>query len=776
MLYFLGDFNIDLPEANNPNARKLVHLCGLHCLTQLITEPTHGSALLDHIYVRNPCLNTCSGTLAVSYSDHILVYANLKMGKNCKVDEGRHACVTRYCFSELDIGALGCEVSDLLYGCYDEICDPESCCNHFITVLSSCTARLLRTQQMRCRRRYSVSWINRDYKLIARNRDYYFALYKKRGSLEAYNVYKCYRNKANNLAKHLKKSAVRQHIDSARDSKQFWRRLGPLVANKVNKNSNSTHLSCEDFANFFSESIENLVKDRGTLSGRLGSESAGLNSSCFSFQHVTDYDVCRLLRKLKLSYTFDINGLCSFVLKSLGNVIAPFLALLFNHCIDHAVFPDALKYATITPVHKGGNVEIPSNFRPISVLPNLSKLFECILNEQIVSYFNLHNFISPRQSGFRRMHSCESVLLYASDLILSSFDAGSNVLAMFFDLSKAFDVLDHSLLIAKVGSYGCDSAALSLLSSYLSGRRFSVKLGKDLSLPRGLHFGVPQGSILGPFLFLIYVNDMFSAMNDLELSSFADDTVLLFPYKDVGRVDNFCLQVSKVLSWFKLNGLFANANKCKVINFYLRKNLLLGQDSLTIDGIQYAISYKVKYLGIWFDSNMAFTCHYDVTHKRLAFYIRVFNRLSKLLDRSTLSKVFVCYIMPVILYGSLSYIHASLTHYSRICATYNRLVAFTELEPRHFNLGERLFINASRLVTKLIRRQCPSYLQSPQVSHSLATRCKYILPRVRTSSCRHSYKFWSVFIANRLCKRERAASHNNVWVKDFMLVCHFMRV
>lgn len=291
-------------------------------------------------------------------------------------------------------------------------------------------------------------------------------------------------------------------------------------------------------------------------------------NSKFSFQTIDLQQLERVINELNLSKFDNNDSIPSFVFKDYFSIIGPQLLKLINKCIACNTYPDFLKIATVSPIYKKkGDKKSPANYRPISVLPTLSKIVEKVLYNQLVRFFEQGQFLHCNQFGFRRKKSTIQAIHKLTECIYKALDQGIPVASLHFDFAKAFDLINHKLLLKKL-SYYLHSSAVDLIASYLRNRKQRVKIdsafGPVLSIVYGLSAGVPQGSILGPLLFIIFVNDMPGAVEFLTYL-FADDTTSIISGPNL---DNDCAAAEhEVSSWCAVNGLMINQEKTQRIDY-----------------------------------------------------------------------------------------------------------------------------------------------------------------------------------------------------------------
>ena len=328
----------------------------------------------------------------------------------------------------------------------------------------------------------------------------------------------------------------------------------------------------------------------------------------FNFSRVSEETVHKIIQNLDVKKAAGIDNVSAVFLKDGAEFLVQPITQLCNLSISASSFPDDCKSAKILPLHKKGSKTDPKNYRPISLLPLISKIIEKVIHNQTQNFLDDNNILYEFQSGFRKKYSTESCLSFLNDKISKGFDSGLYTGMILIDLQKAFDTIDHDLLLKKMKVLGFSVNVIKWFKSYLSHRNFRVKVNKTLSDDGEITCGVPQGSILGPLLFLLYVNDMPQALS-CDLLLYADDSCLVFQDKSINKIENkLNVNFSDLCDWFVDNKLSIHFgdDKTKCILFASKSRVKKAEPlNINYKGLPINHHDKVSYLGCILDETLS---------------------------------------------------------------------------------------------------------------------------------------------------------------------------
>ena len=380
----------------------------------------------------------------------------------------------------------------------------------------------------------------------------------------------------------LRKKSLKNYFSTkcAKKDKTFWQTISPFMTNGNCRNSNNIILRegdstvvdsdsvCGIFNNYFANiassiGFEDSVSDvesaiqKHTLHPSITKINESLpENNTFSFHPVSQEIVDHKLKSIDIKKATGCDNIPGKILRIAHSELSIPLASMINNCMMSCTFPDIMKKAEVSPIYKKSDNLDKGNYRPVSILTTLSKLYESIMNDQLVCHFA--SIFNNLLSAFRKGFSCQTLLIKCIEDWKSALDESKHVGVLFTDLSKAFDCLPHSLLLAKLQAYGLEMSACRLMASYLSGRKQRVKVGNARSEWVTLSKGVPQGSILGPLLFNVFINDLYMFIQDCVLYNYADDNSLSCTANTIEEVISSLESDGKnVIKWFTDNGMQA---------------------------------------------------------------------------------------------------------------------------------------------------------------------------------------------------------------------------
>ena len=422
--------------------------------------------------------------------------------------------------------------------------------------------------------------------------------------------------------------------------------------------------SLNDFFVNIGSSVEaKIPKSQRHFSSFLGSPN---NKSIF-LKPCTAIEVLEIINSLKSSKSCGPNSISTNLLIEFANFLIYPLVSIINLSLKQGIFPSLNKEADVCPIHKKNEKYKCENYRPISLLPNISKIFERVMYSRLDNFLDLSDTIYKFQFGFRKNYSTNHALLSIVEQIKAALDKKMFSCGVFIDLEKAFDTVNHQILISKLYHYGIRGVANKWFTSYLSNRFQKVSLNSESSKRLPITCGVPQGSILGPLLFLIYINDMHLSVEHSVIYHFADDTNLLYScktFKNLRKRVNRDLQL--LYEWLCANRLSLNTGKTEFIVFRPPRYKMTERLTLKLHHTKLFESSKIKYLGMILDNNLNWKAHLTELSKKLSRAVGLIYKVRHLCPTSVLRSLYYSLFHSHMSYGLILWSNAKQCYIDKI--------------------------------------------------------------------------------------------------------------
>ena len=474
------------------------------------------------------------------------------------------------------------------------------------------------------------------------------------------------------------------------------------------------------------------------------------------------------LNSSKASGPFSI-PIC--LLKLLKTCLSFPLQIIFNFSFSSGCVPDQFKVANVIPIHKKDSVTCMSNYRPISLLSIFSKIMEKLVCKRLTSFIDKHQILFDNQFGFRERHSTMHAILLITDKIQKAIEKGLFSCGIFLDISKAFDTVDHSILIKKLSNYGIRGIANEWFSSYLSNRKQHVSIGSTKSEDLVITRGVPQGSVLGPLLFHLYINDFSNCSKLFDFHVFADDTNLFYSNSSLAELE-ICINnnLKLVSNWLKVNKLSLNIDKTNFIIFHPPQKATNYQVRLLISNVEIKQERYIKYLGLFIDSHLSWKFHILHITKKIKRCIGILSKIRYFVSQQILVQLYYTLIYPFLTYSLVTWgntYQAFLRPFITIQKKAVRIITFSEynshssplfsmLELLKFN--DLIYLDNALFMFDYHANTLPvafnNFFKSLNKAHPyntrLASRSSYYLPKVRTNFGKFNIRFNGVKIWNSI--------------------------
>ena len=677
-VYIMGDFNINLLDSKHEATSQFIDIIYASSLFPLITKPTRitgkSSTLIDNLYHNDiDNVHMLSGLLYVKISDHLPIFTLRYKNKVKKPKE----FIQKRVFSEKNIKIFCERLKKIDWMEITEEVDGTKAFSIFYDMFTNAANLSFPLKSVKTGYGAKIPWLTSGLKKSIKTKNKMYKDFLKEKSDVKLNDYKIYKTNLNRL---LKQTERRHYHELLKTYQNNSRKMWSVIKDVINKNKkanqpcqfnigNKTETNKKIIANSFNSFFINVGPDLAkkipvTHTDPL-SYIKNRNTQSMFVAPVDTKEIARVITLLR-NASSGYDDIHSSIIKKTYSIYLQPLTHLINCSLSQGFFPDTMKIAKVIPLYKSGDTMNISNYRPVSILPVFSKILERVMYDRLFKFINKHKILYKYQFGFREGYNTNMALIVLIDKISSAIDRGDVVVGVFLDFKKAFDTVDHTILLQKLEKYGIRGNMLTWFRDYLRNRKQFVCFNTEISDSKAIKCGVPQGSILGPLLFLLYVNDLVNVSQILLPILFADDTNIFITDKSLeNAIKVMNVELSKIVDWLNTNKLSLNLTKTHFMVFKSKNHQTASPTKLSINDYIIEEVEQTKFIGVILDCKLDWSKHIMHLKNKVSKGIGILCKARKILPKSTLLVLYYAMIYPHFMYcievwGSAAECHISL--------------------------------------------------------------------------------------------------------------------
>jgi len=693
------DSNYDLLKMeNHPSTASFFNTFMTNSFLPAISKPTritdHSATLIDNIYINNMTQQTDfhSCILLEDISDHLPIFCSINVKTN-RSNINKSIEFERRCLSPEAMESIKIHLEHIDWTDLNQLTVENAFMNfneRLNRVLDKFAPKIkIKIPKNRVMR---DPWMTKGLMISSKNATklYRKSIGKSKND-EKYINYRNYRNKYNQLKRTAKQTYYKDLFDRYRnDSKSAWRTINDILNRSNDKRSITRSFNvdgttitdpksiADEFCTFFNgigRKYANKIPVSNVSPQNYTCIKRAPNHKSVYIVPTDQNEIEFIISRLKPKKSSGHDGITPYLLNNIKSQISNPISTLINMSIETSVVPDCLKLAKIVPIYKAKQKNDFANYRPVSLLPAISKILEKVIYKRLYTFLDSSNIFNGNQFGFRTKHNTiDAVTKFVND-ITESLDKKESSLAIYCDLSRAFDTIDHEILLNKLQFYGIRGQSLDWFRSYLDQRKQYVEYDGYISNTTTITLGVPQGSVLGPLLFIIYMNDLPDNLTTARSILFADDTTL---YDHNSNIDilyaNMTNDLEKLTDWFWANKLSLNLSKTYYMLFTNSRLVINNLIEIKIGNEVVKRTSQVKFLGMIIDDQLKWNKHIDVASKRISSAFYAINSAKHVLNRKYLKTLYYALVYPHIIYGITLWGNTYNVHLNKIIILQKKIV------------------------------------------------------------------------------------------------------